>query len=77
MPPLLPQDTERFQRWQATQVLKAEREAAKELAVKKRQLKEEARLRTLEERAAKKEAADAEKEAKRQQRAVLKGLSRA
>ena len=68
------QDMERFQREQVAAARKIERESAKEL---ERQAKEEAKLRALQERAARKEAADAEKEVKRLQRLVLKGLSKA
>ena len=65
---------ERFQREQILAQRKVEREATKEA---ERQMKEEAKLRALQERAARKEAADAEKEVKRLQRKVLKGLSKA
>lgn len=71
---LLWQDMDRFQREQLAAQRKTEREATKEF---ERQLKEEAKLRVLQERTAKKEAADAEREVKKQQRIVLKGLSRA
>lgn len=65
---------DRFQREQLAAQRKTEREATKEF---ERQLKEEGKLRVLHERTARKEAADAEKEVKKQQRIVLKGLSRA